>query len=113
VTPITEATKKRQSNECENKEPAMSETNTRGLNVAEMNNLIATCRREAQRIRGAVADVNGAVESTWWKGDDADRFRDDWVYNHRRHVLSVASELETLAGQLGREVDNQIRTSSR
>jgi hypothetical protein len=84
----------------------------RGLNVNEMNNLIATCRREAQRIRSAIADVNGAVDSTWWQGPDADRFREDWSYNHRRHVLGVATELETLAAQLSREVNNQVNVSN-
>lgn len=82
-----------------------------GLNVAEMNNLIATCRREAQRIRAAVSDVNATVDSTWWKGKDADRFRHDWSEQHKRQVLAVAAELETLASQLSREVANQVRTS--
>ncbi len=83
----------------------------RGLNVAEVNNLISTCRREAQQIRGAVSDVNGAVDSTWWKGDDADRFRNEWVGSHRTQVLAVAGELETVASYLAREVSNQQTTS--
>ncbi len=83
----------------------------RGLNVAQMMDLIGTCRREAQQIRGAVSDVNGAVDSTWWKGNDADRFRNEWVGTHRTQVLTVASELETLASYLVREVSNQQATS--
>lgn len=83
-----------------------------GLNVAQMNSLIGTCRREAQRIRGAVSDVNGVVASTWWRGQDADTFREDWSYNHRSRVLAVAQELEMIAGQLSRDVAAQQRTSN-
>ena len=83
----------------------------KGLNVAEMQNLIATCRREASNIRGAISSVNGTVNSTWWQGEDADKFRNEWSYSDRRRLENVAAELDRLAGQLGREVAAQRSTS--
>jgi hypothetical protein len=83
-----------------------------GLNVAEMNNLIGTCRREAQRIRSAVQQVSGAVDATWWKGLDADRFRTDWTSDHRQFVLGVADTLDGVASVLSVEVQNQILVSN-
>lgn len=90
----------------------MASNDPRGLNVAEMNDLVSTCRREANRIRSVMGDVSRAVDATWWRGKDADRFRNEWTTVHRSQVLAVASELESLAARLSREVSAQIRTSN-
>jgi hypothetical protein len=96
----------------EQRSKQMSDGN-RGLNEAEMSNLIGTCQREAQNIQGAVSDVNGVVDSTWWKGNDADQFRADWVGTQRVRVLSVANELESLASYLAIQLQNQQAVSRR
>jgi hypothetical protein len=84
-----------------------------GLQVAEMRNLIAVCRREATNIRQTVAQVNTLVGTTWWKGTDADKFRNTWSTSDRVRILNVATELETVANQLSTQVQNQIITSSK
>jgi sugar phosphate isomerase/epimerase len=83
----------------------------RGMQIAEMKNLIATFRREASNIRASLADVNAAVSLTWWKGNDAEKFRREWADDHRRRILEVATELDALAINLDRALTSQVKTS--
>ena len=83
----------------------------KGMNVAEMKNLLTICKREANSIRGVVSTLNATVDYTWWQGGDADKFREVWRYEDRRRLLELVGELDRLAQLLSREISQQIATS--
>jgi hypothetical protein len=84
-----------------------------GLQVAEMRNLIAVCRREATNIRQTVTQVNDMVGTTWWKGPDSEKFRNTWSTSDRTRILNVAAELDRVSNQLSTQLQSQITTSAR
>lgn len=84
-----------------------------GLNVAQMRALASTCQRESNQIRHTVQSLQRTVDATWWKGPDADQFRERWGAEYRRTALDAATDLEALATYLVRQINNQEMTSSR
>ena len=91
----------------------MVERQLRGLQEAGMESLIRTCVNEARAIRETVGQVSSAMGNTWWRGDDALRFRESWNSHHRRRNLQLAEELESLARRLREQLARQRNASGR
>ena len=51
---------------------------TIGAHMPELEALSDSFRRESRTVGQLVSTIGGQVNSTWWKGGAADRFRSSW-----------------------------------
>ena len=49
-----------------------------GADVEQLDQLSRKFDQEAQQIAQATQQISSQVNSVWWKGPDADRFRNEW-----------------------------------
>ena len=49
-----------------------------GADVEQLDQLSKKFDQEGDRIAQATSQISSQVNSTWWKGPDADRFRNEW-----------------------------------
>jgi uncharacterized protein YukE len=82
-----------------------------GLNVEQANQLAKSFQEASTLLRRALADTETVLNQTWWEGPDAKNFRGRWESHDRAFVTNVATELETSAKQVRREVNSQVDTS--
>jgi WXG100 family type VII secretion target len=51
---------------------------TIGAEMGQLQQLGQSFTRESQTVAQLVSSIGGQVQSTWWKGPAADRFRASW-----------------------------------
>ncbi len=51
---------------------------TIGAEMGQLEQLRNTFNRESQTVQQLTQSINASVESTWWKGPAADRFKSSW-----------------------------------
>lgn len=51
---------------------------TIGAEMGQLQQLGTSFTRESQTVAQLVSSIGGQVQSTWWKGPAADRFRASW-----------------------------------
>jgi uncharacterized protein YukE len=82
-----------------------------GANVESLERLAQTFREEADRIDQLRAEVTNAVFAAWWKGHDADSFRDEWESLHVVELRRIVNELSTNANLITQEAWRQREVS--
>ncbi len=68
-------------------------------------------RAEGRRIREAIRRVGTAVSGSSWRGRDSERFVTTWAH-HARVIDSVGGQLEDAAGEVDRNVAEQLDASA-
>lgn len=66
---------------------------------------------EADALSGALRSMDGRLESTWWEGPDADRFRQAWTGTHVMRVRRAVARLTDAAAQLRTQATQQEQAS--
>jgi uncharacterized protein YukE len=84
-----------------------------GLDVDQMNQLVKVLTTEAQQLESTVKNVAAKVQSVWWEGDDARRFKDQEWAEHARALNQAAKALRDAATAATRQVRDQESVSSR
>lgn len=74
-----------------------------GADVEQLDQLGRRLDEEAQKLKHAISTVTTQVAQTWWKGPDADRFRQDWDSTHRAALARLGESLQLAAQQVRRQ----------
>ena len=83
-----------------------------GADVEELDRLARTFQEEAAKIEQATARISSQVNSVWWKGPDADRFRSEWEGSYRAQLRQIAERLKQTGQQVRQQASQQRQTSS-
>jgi len=82
-----------------------------GLDPEQMDALASKMTTESGTIKQIVSSITGQVNSTWWQGPDAERFKGDWQSTHAAALTRAAEALETVAGTVKSEASQQRQAS--
>ncbi len=76
-----------------------------------LDRLAARMQRGNQEIQQVLATLDNRLEATWWEGDDAEAFRDQWQVSHRTRIARAAERLATAQVDVRAQATQQRRTS--
>lgn len=82
-----------------------------GLDVQEVQALASKLEKESNDIQSIMQQLTSKLESTTWKGPDADRFRNEWNTEHKASLKKVIQALHQ-AGQTARHNANAQESTS-
>ena len=82
-----------------------------GADVEQLDVLARRFDEEAQKIENTISLITSQVNSTWWQGTDADRFRNQWQTTHSSQLRNVVQGLTDAAGQCRSQAAQQRQTS--
>lgn len=82
-----------------------------GADVEALDRLAKRFDEEAQRLTQAVSQITSQVQSAWWKGSDAERFKGDWNGQYAAQLRRVADALRQVGQVARRQSADQRRTS--
>jgi uncharacterized protein YukE len=83
-----------------------------GADVAALRQLAAQFDREADTLNAAITTVSRGVQSQFWTGPVAVRFRGTWVQTHNPRLAQTVQALHDNAKILRRNADQQETTSN-
>lgn len=83
-----------------------------GGDVPGMRQLASRMGSVASRLDAMRNRLNGQIESTVWRGPDADRFRDQWRSTYVTALRQMVADLQDAAASMRREADTQERVSN-
>ena len=82
-----------------------------GADVEELDRLARKFDEEAQQISQATQQISSQVQSTWWKGSDADRFKSEWNSNYASQLRKIAEALKQVGSTVRKQAAQQRQTS--
>ena len=82
-----------------------------GADVEQLDTLARRFDEEAQKIENTVSVIASQVNSTWWQGTDADRFRNDWQTTYTTGLKNVIQGLQEAANRCRTQAQQQRQTS--
>jgi hypothetical protein len=85
-----------------------------GADIEAMAELDRTIRAHVNRVNGLNNSVSGAVSASaaFWRGNDANEFRQEWTSRHRRNIVKASAALTEMAETITRNREAQVVTSS-
>jgi WXG100 family type VII secretion target len=75
---------------------------TIGAEMGQLQQLGQTFSREGQNVAQLTAAINSQVNSTWWKGPAADRFRSAWESEFAPTMRRLEAALAQASQEIGR-----------
>jgi WXG100 family type VII secretion target len=78
---------------------------TIGAEMGQLQQLGQTFNREGQNVAQLTAAINGQVNSTWWKGPAADRFRSSWESEFAPTMRRLEAALQQASQEISRRHD--------
>lgn len=78
-----------------------------GADVEALEEFAARLDRNADMLESIFAGITRQVEQTWWKGSDAEIFKDDWDSTYRSQVKSIAEDFRFASQELKRNAQDQ------
>jgi uncharacterized protein YukE len=82
-----------------------------GADVEELDRLARKFDEEAQQISQATQQISSQVQSTWWKGADAERFKSEWNGNYASQLRKIAEALKQVGSTVRKQAAQQRQTS--
>lgn len=82
-----------------------------GADVEALDRLARKFKEEADKIQSAMTAINGQLDAVWWKGRDADNFRQEWQSHHKPQLAKIKAALEHAGDKAKREAAQQRHTS--
>lgn len=70
-----------------------------GMDIAHVRRLASEMEAEAQTVRGDIAKMSALINAAPWRGNDRNRFVDEWRERHAAALQRVVDGLETAARQ--------------
>ena len=83
-----------------------------GADVEQLDSLSKKFDAEAQMIAQATQQISSQVNSTWWKGPDADRFRQEWEGQFASQLKKISEALKQVGTVVRKQAQQQRQTSS-
>lgn len=81
-----------------------------GADVEQLAALSRKFNEVAGQIESMAQQITSQVESAWWQGRDADRFRSEWR-SHQSQLKNAAQRLEQEAQRVKQQEQQQRQTS--
>ena len=75
---------------------------TIGAEMGQLEQLKSTFTRESQTVQQLTQQINSSVESTWWKGPAADRFKTAWHSEFQPTLRELQAALQEASAEVGR-----------
>lgn len=75
---------------------------TIGAEMGQLQQLGQTFSREGQNVAQLTAAINSQVNSTWWKGPAADRFRGSWESEFAPTMRRLEAALQQASQEIAR-----------
>jgi WXG100 family type VII secretion target len=75
---------------------------TIGAEMGQLQQLGQTFSRESQSVAQLTAQIGGQVNSTWWKGPAADRFRSSWESEFAPTLRRLEAALQQASQEIAR-----------
>ena len=75
---------------------------TIGAEMGQLQQLGQRFSSESQTVAQLTAAINGQVNSTWWKGPAADRFRSAWEGEFAPTLRRLEAALQQASGEVNR-----------
>ena len=82
-----------------------------GADVEALDQLARRFNEEAQKIQQAISTISSQIDTTWWQGPDAERFRNNWQSSFRGQLQRIGESLGQAAQQCKRQADQQRQVS--
>ena len=83
-----------------------------GADVEQLDQLSKKFDQEADRISQATSQISSQVNSTWWKGPDADKFKNEWEGQFASQLKKIAEALHQVGTVVRKQAQQQRQTSS-
>src|SRR5262245_57881663 len=90
-------------------EPVMAQL---GADVEQLDSLARKFDQEAQTIAQATSQISSQVNSTWWKGPDADKFKNEWEGQFASQLRKIAEALRQVGTVVRKQAQQQRQTSA-
>lgn len=74
-----------------------------GGDLPQLSSLKQTFDRSQQNIQELTSSLSNAVDSAWWIGPAAERFKAEWEGTHRSNLQNLAQALQ----ECSREVESR------
>ena len=85
---------------------------TIGAEMGQLQQLGQTFVRESQEVGRLTAAIGGQVNSTWWKGPAADRFRSSWEGEFAPTLRRLEAALQQASQEISRRHQALIQAGS-
>ncbi|NNE73870.1 MAG: hypothetical protein HKN26_09415 [Acidimicrobiales bacterium] len=82
-----------------------------GADVEQMDRLANKFNQEAGTIDGLIRSISSQVSGTWWKGRDADNFRNQWNGTYTQQLRRTAEMLRATSNKVKKQAQQQRATS--
>jgi uncharacterized protein YukE len=83
-----------------------------GADVEQLDQLSKTFEQEAQQIAQATAKITSQVNSVWWKGPDAERFKSEWEGQYAAQLKRISEALKQVGQVVRKQASQQRQTSA-
>ena len=80
--------------------------------MGQLQQLGQTFTRESQNVAQLTAAINSQVNSTWWKGPAADRFRSSWESEFAPTMRRLEAALHQASQEVSRRHDALTQAGS-
>ena len=78
-----------------------------GADVEQLDGMERDFRTASSDLSAMIAKLGASVNAAWWQGPDADTFRGNWEGQFKTQLNNIATALETTAGDVGRQAQQQ------
>ncbi len=85
---------------------------TIGAEMGQLQQLGQSFTRESQTVAQLVSSISGQVQSTWWKGPAADRFRGSWESEFAPTLRRLEAALQQASQEIHRRHEALIQAGS-
>ena len=82
-----------------------------GADVEQLDLLSRKFDEEAQKIETAISAISSQMQSTWWQGPDAERFRNQWETADTSTLRQVVQRLQAAATDCRNQANQQRQVS--
>lgn len=83
-----------------------------GADVQQLRQLGSKLQEGASQIETQKSNLTSLLNSTNWKGPDADKFREEWSGTHTTQLTKVAEALKEASTRAKRNADQQDQASN-
>ena len=83
-----------------------------GADTEALQRLAQTLEEVARSLASIERSVTGQLQVAPWAGPEADHFRADWQASHRGALEAAAAAIQSLAGRLSEQAQQQLITSA-
>jgi uncharacterized protein YukE len=85
---------------------------TIGAEMGQLESLGQSFTRESQDVARLTAQIGSQVQSTWWKGPAADRFRASWEGEFAPTLRRLEAALQQASGEISRRHQALLQAGS-